>query len=405
MTIETPIEIPLNDLYFNYIDTLSNKFHYITPDLEEGMSLPFELIKQGGKQKINPVIQAARPEHAREIVKIYKEIYHGTYPYKEMEDELEVKHMIEQNDHSFLIFKDNKGTIMGCFTFVFNFEEKRAYLRGYNVRPKYQKYFDVIKGFLGSLIGILYLYRNKILVWYAENRTAHAASQYFCQVAGVKNVAFLPNKDIFFRKIESDMLHVGYNKDALTTFRSREIPQIIPSIINCYAFSNKRYSLGKADIVNPKLILKDQVMWELKSKINVRIKKKKFNYQIIKFTLSNTDSYLKCLYTPMVKNIEKIEYNIDKLEELHVFLTELNKFCRLKNIRYAECLVSAHEPSHQQIFLKAGFQPRGYIPSWKYNSVEKKFTDHVMFNWFVPPLSKNIQLIEEGWELLKYLNL
>ncbi len=66
-----------------------------------------------------------------------------------------------------------------------------------------------------------------------------------------------------------------------------------------------------------------------------------------------------------------------------------------------EAFISAYEPYHQAIFRNAGLIPRGYIPGWKYNSQNKKFEDHVLFNQYQGNIDAEIQLIPDGNALLK----
>ena len=78
---------------------------------------------------------------------------------------------------------------------------------------------------------------------------------------------------------------------------------------------------------------------------------------------------------------------------------------RTMDIRYCEAFISAYQPEHQAIFLKAGLEPRGYIPCWKYIKNSGEFNDHVLFNWYEGSLDENIKLIEEGAKLIKQLNI
>jgi hypothetical protein len=69
--------------------------------------------------------------------------------------------------------------------------------------------------------------------------------------------------------------------------------------------------------------------------------------------------------------------------------------------RYCEVYISAYQPEHQQIFYDAGLLPRGYIPSWKFNTKHSVFEDFILFNWHQGQISDEIQLIQEGWDLVK----
>ena len=49
--------------------------------------------------------------------------------------------------------------------------------------------------------------------------------------------------------------------------------------------------------------------------------------------------------------------------------------------------------------------PRGYVPSWKYNHITGEFEDSIVFNYYKGKVDKNLKLIEEGKELLNYIQL
>jgi len=135
-----------------------------------------------------------------------------------------------------------------------------------------------------------------------------------------------------------------------------------------------------------------------------RSHKDKFGYEIITFSFDNEDSYFQFLYTPQLNNIEKTVYKTKDIEELYIFLQELNKFVDKLSIRYVECFVSAYEPSHQKLFYDSGFSPRGYVPSWNFNDDKNIFEDYIVFNYFKGKIDKKIQLIPESMDLLHALN-
>ena len=103
--------------------------------------------------------------------------------------------------------------------------------------------------------------------------------------------------------------------------------------------------------------------------------------------------------------MEKINYQVNNLEELHVFVQEFKKIARELEVRYCEVFISAYMSQHQVLFRNAGFAPRGYIPSWKYDQEQEKLEDHVLFNYFEGEIDENIQLIPEGKILMNNLRL
>jgi hypothetical protein len=369
------------------------------------MDLPFKLTEKERNEKISPILQLATPENAPEIVDIYLDIYQGTYPYKEMEDVMEVKRMIESSDFRWLLFKTPfKEKIVGCFTYQLDFKKKRGYMRGFNVKRNYQGILDSVKAIIGSMIGVWTEYRNKIKLWYCENRTAHAKSQYLSNLCGIKPIAFLPNKDIFNKSIESDIMHIAYEYSTLDQLRSPKIPKIISKVKPFFNYSNKRYVLGFFKELNPRLTLRLRNSSILNQQIEMDIHNQKFGYKRIRFALPDKESYFKFLYNSKAKNVEKTKYRVSNQEELSLFLWEWLEFIKKYNVRYAEAFISAYEPEYQNLFFKFGFSPRGYIPAWDYNNKTGKFEDSIIFNWYKGSLSTEPKLLDSGKDLFLLAN-
>lgn len=398
--------VSFNELFSETTDHFLLPFQkLVDPDIHNGMHLTFELIEKDREQKISPILRIAKPEDAKEIVDIYLDIYKGSYPYKEMESVSEVRRMIQSNKYEWLIFMNTEGITVGCFTYQLDFENKRGYMRGFNLKPQYQGKIDAVKACVGSMIGVWSTYHDRIGMWYCENRTAHSKSQYIAQVCGIKPIAFFPCKDVFLNKIESDLMQIVYKKETIREYRAKRIPQILPEVELCFNYSNIRYDLGEVQIKSPRIRLDLRKIIRLKHIIELDIRREQFGYEIFTITFNHLDSYFKCVYTPQVQNFEKIQYNVNSLEELFVFIMELKKIATEMGIRYFECFVSAYNPEHQQLFLDSGFLPRGYIPSWKYNKEINEFEDNIVFNYFKGEIDENISLINEGWDLLKVLSI
>ena len=398
--------VSLNELFPNYTNQFIKPFkQIIDPDIHKGICLDFELCDREQKSKVNPILRLARLEDAEEIVGIYKDLYDGTYPYKEMEDVDEVRKMINNPSIQWIIYQDPSFNIAGCITFVLDFDNRRGYIRGFMLKKKYQGYIDITKAMIGSMLGMIYTFRDQIYNWYVENRTAHAKSQYSMWVCGIAPIGFYPNKDVFLENVESDLMQILYDERALKQYRSESIPEIIPCVETCYLYSENRYSLGKYKIANPEIKLDHSEVKTIKRNLVKHISKDKFGYETIRFTLKNSDSYFEFLYTPHVQNFEKTNYYVANLEELSVFAREFIKCGKELGIRYCEVFISAYNSSHQKIFHDAGLRPRGYVPSWNYNVENEIFEDNILFNWFSGTLDKNIQLIDEGKDLLIALEL
>ncbi|MFW9783633.1 MAG: hypothetical protein ACFFFB_15220 [Candidatus Heimdallarchaeota archaeon] len=388
------------------VDEFLDKYQYISNlDLKHILNLDFELDYYYKSEKVCPIIELAKPEDAKEIVSIFNEIYRGNYPYKQMEDIDSIRRMITHSNYYWFVFKLKSKEIVGCFGADLDLNEKRAFLHGFNIKKQYQKTTDIFKAFIGCIIYLWREYRDKIFLWYGEMRTNEAISQFFTSLIGMKPVAFLPNKDIFFNKIESDVLHIIFNKAVLKQYRFKEKPKIIRQVLNCYSYTNKRYDLDLPHIENPKINLNRKEIELIKSSVSTEIKEDTFGNQEVKFFLKKNSSFFEFFYNIYSKNIENTKYTVHSLEELFVFIEKVKIFIDSMNINYFECYVSAYFPEHQKLFNDAGFKPRGYVPCWKFHESENYFEDQIIFNSFNGSIDENIKLIPEAIDLIQTLNL
>ncbi|MFX1323990.1 MAG: hypothetical protein ACFE8N_03470 [Promethearchaeota archaeon] len=393
--------VSLNELFPISTQKLLEPFQsLIDAELKYELNLDFEIAERKC-HKISPILRLAMPEDAKEIISIYDELYDGTYPFSEMLDEEEVRKMIADPNISWIVYQDPYFTIAGCITFVLDFEHKRGYIRGFMLKKQYQGYIDITKAMIGSMLAMLHKYKDEIYVWYVENRTAHSKSQYSMWVCGIAPVGFYPNKDVFLGKVESDLMQILYDERALRKYRSTNIPCLIPEIESCFQYSDARYGLGVYKEENPTIHLNKRKVIKIKNQLEKSIVQDKFGYEEITLVLNGSSSYFTFLYTPHVQNFEKTKYKVANLEELYVFVQEFLQCKSELNVRYCEVFLSAYCPDHQQIFYDAGFMPRGYVPSWNYSKSKECFEDSILFNLFEGEISKDIQLIDQGQELVQ----
>ena len=376
----------------------------IDSNFQNFFDLDFELDIKYHSDRICPIIQLAKPENAQEIAQMFKEIYKGTYPYKKMEIAQEVEKMISEPNYQWFLFQLENKTV-GCFGTSLEFEKKRGFQYGFVVKRDYHKVIDVFKAYLGCVMYLWNTYKNKIMIWYGEMRTNEATSQFFTSQIGLKPIAFFPNKDIFFNHVESDILQIVYDEDALYKFRVEEEPKIIRQVLKCYVYANKRYHLGTPIVENPNIEFNSFVQNEIKEKVIKISEKDRFNNEIITFSIKNSNSHFKFFYNPYSKNFEKTEYRVNSLDELFVFLQELKELIDKMDINYFECFVSAYDPTHQKVFFDTGFLPRGYVPCWYYDKEQNTFEDRIVFNYYKGDIDNNIKLIPESEELINKLKI
>ncbi|MFX1445703.1 MAG: hypothetical protein ACFFHV_19990 [Promethearchaeota archaeon] len=369
----------------------------------KGSSFDFTLIKENKKKKLNPILKLAKPQDSKAITDLVKEVYDGSYPYKEMEDEQEVCKMIESGEAIFILFMNEKRQIIGSTCFVLDFKAKRGNMRTWVVKKEYHGNFESTKSLIGCCLCIWPKYKNQIFMWYGEVRTAHAKTQYILNLCTLKPVGFYPNKDVFFDKIESDILQVSYDKRALHKYRCKKKPNILPVIKDLFLFMDQRYNLGAYTIFNPNIELDQNKLKKLQGQLIEETCIDKFGYVTIILSFKNSSSYLEFLYTPTVQNFEKTKYYIKSLEELFVLVQEFIRYAQQLDVRYYEVFVSAYNPSHQKIFLDLGLTPRGYVPSWEYNSQINCFEDRILFNFCNGPVDGKITVYVENKALLDIL--
>ncbi len=402
-SITIPV-IPHQKLNPNSVDEFLDVFESVLSlDLENGMELDFTIDSKLGSDKISPTLYLAKPKDAIEIANICKEVYEGSYPYKEIEDSREVKKMIESSEHHFILFKIEEN-IVGCFRCALDFEHRKGYTGGFMIRKEYQRIIDVTKAIIGSYAWMWSTYKDEILMWYCENRTAHAASQYITSVCGINTVAFFPNKDVFFDRVESDVMGVVFRKKALNGYREHQTPLLIRNALDSFLHCDNLFNLGKFKLISPDLNLDYEKIATLQKRFRKDVIKDKYGYQYNQFFIAGTKSYFTFLHTPCIQNLEKTKYHVNSPEELYIYLEEFLKVIKENHIRYSEAFVSALSPEHQQLFYEFGFRARGYVPCWNFKKDEKSFEDYVVFNYFEGEVPRP-ELLPVGQELVNMLSL
>ncbi|MFX0032552.1 MAG: hypothetical protein ACFE8V_12350 [Promethearchaeota archaeon] len=393
------------ELFPNNIDEYLNKlFPLADVNIANRVCYPFELETRLGNTKINPYLRIAKPDDAPIIANICKEVYDYSYPYKEMEDANNILEMINSPEHYFIIFETETGENAGCFRCALDFEHKKGYMGGFMVRKKFQGKLDVVRAIMGSYIWMWNSFKDEILVWYCENRTALSSSQYITAICGINTIAIFPNKDIFFEEVESDVMGIIYVEKVLRKMRNPQIPHFIEAVEKPYLYSNNLYNLGDYQIIKPNLKLNKQKIKELQKRFRCQVSKDRYGYEYYHFNIEQNQSYFKILHNTHIQNLEKAKFHVKSLEELYVYIQELKKCMSKMNIRYCEIFVSAYEPEQQELFYNAGFRPRGFVPCWNYDIKKKYFDDYIVFNYFEGQI-RNIDLLPQGYTLLSCVEL
>jgi len=178
----------------------------------------------------------------------------------------------------------------------------------------------------------------------------------------------------------------------------------VPEALGCFLYSDELFNLGPFKISNLDPILDSFVVSRLASKLTTIVNDMGFGYEKITFLFADSNSFFSFLYTKQIQNFEKVEYEVNSLEELYVFLQEFKKIARDLDVRYCEAFVSAYKPEYQKLFLNHGFSPRGYVPCWNCNKISNMFEDYIVFNYYKGQI-KDIKLLPEGFKLLELLGI
>jgi hypothetical protein len=395
--IEPKIRLKLQTL--DDLIVLNAKYKHF--DIREGITL----LSRSRKHKFIPSARLAQPGDEKEIVQIFKEIYRGKYPFREFEKESEILKMIEDPMYYWVVFKNGSGSIIGCIGLEIEIENKRGILHGLAFKRQYQGLTDLYKLFSASFCSVLRIFEKEMLSVSCEVRSAHSKSQYMGKLSGFVPVAFLPNKDIFFDKEESEIIVIAYREAALKKYRSPKTATIPFQVLKSFSYASQKLGIGPFKVKNyPNLVYRARTLVKCRERFLKHIEQDKYDNECVTFSYGDSSSYFIFFHNTYIKNIERISYSVQSKEELFVFLEKLFEFMEENLVRYCDCFVSAYDPLHQAIFLNAGFEPYGYIPAYKYNRKEDKLEDQVVFAYYRSEVNpENLKLIPETKELVKIL--
>jgi len=383
------------------IEDMLNTYPWVREiNLEKGHD--FEDSTRNGK--IIPSLKFATEKDAEEITKVFKEVYENTYPYKRMESVSDIQSMIRNPNYYWIIFTLKPDIIIGCVGIRLDFENKIGNIFGFALRKKFQQKTDISTAFIASMVAPMHKFKNQIFYWFAEVRSSFSSIQYIAKLIGLSPVGFLPNKDIFFNKPESEILFIMYNQKILSDLRSSQKPQLITPAIFCFFYAFQKFDLGLPVIKNDSILeaeLDPNKLENNRKLISRRIERDKFGSELITISIKGSNSYFQFLHYKNIQIVEKVDYKVSTLEDLCVFLEEIKLIIREFKLLYFEVFLSAYDSTHQMVFYNAGFKPTGYIPAFKYNKDNNLYEDQVLFVYHEKELNKNTHLIRETEEFLK----
>jgi len=383
------------------IESLLNSYPYYKEiDLERGYGFTQPI----GKEKPIPSIKFATEEDAEKITKIFKEVYDNTYPYKKMESVSEILSMIRDPNFYWVVYKLNPNIIIGCIGAHLDFEQKKANLFGFAFRKEFHHKVDIGTASIACMVALVYKFRDRILIWYGEARSSFSSIQHITNLVGLRPIAFLPNKDIFFNLPESEFFLIMYDRNVLVHRRYIKKPELISQAIFCYFFTFQKYNLELPTIKNYDNLESELNRSEIaykKNQLTRKVERDEYGNELITYSIKGTDSYFQFQYYDNIKIAEKTIFKVSSIEELQLFLEEIKIFIITSKLRYFETYLSAYNSKHQYLFFNAGFKPTGYIPAFLYNRIENNFEDQLVFVYYKDNLDHKISLIPETEEFLK----
>jgi hypothetical protein len=350
-------------------------------------------------------------EDAIMIVKIYEEIYQGTYPFKEMLDPEWIHAKFADPNFIWGIFEiepePGHSEIVGCFTIVIDFVNNAGYLRGLMVRPKFQKKINVRELASATMWKAYDVSEGKIAKWYCEARTAHNITQYLMKTIGSHIHALFINKDYFYNVKESDALMLAYSSDTLS--HHRQVPkELLPEMVPFYEYYQQIYGYAGKPALN-EMILNPNT-WEINELVNrmhLTTSLDSHGYETILIKdPEDPFTQLTALHTTSVHNIEKIAYSAPSLEAKIALIWMLQIYINMHEIEYCEWWVPSSDLSQIRSLIDYGFGILGYVPAWSPVAADSHvFEDVAILGWSRIPLDRSkLRLIPEGNTFLNIFN-
>ena len=329
-----------------------------------------------------------RAGEAAGICDLYRRTYHVqseddvlrqlSYPYPEVFDPAWIHEIGMDKDIVLKVVTDTlTGRVIGSGTVILNPENQRGYVRGVMIDPDYQGYGLASFILVTAFKEVIANHRDTIKIFFTENRTAHAKSQKISEASGMRPVGLLPNKDIFLKKRESDLLFVLYSMNTLKTRRPE--PTLIPAVIPIFKAVGRQFRLD--DAVPTRVPISHANGYAVRGSISLD------KYQYFYCTYYAGGKEIKFMINPRINVAEKTWFSPDIDPVTLKTLLRFAQISQRPQLYYMECYISAFQPEIQQVFVDLGFSPTGYIPGW--DLVDGKREDRIIMTWVKeqPPMA------------------
>ncbi len=304
------------------------------------------------KDKIDPAnlrVRTARPDDARKVVKLYREVYQNEYPCPEL--------FTEQGMREFLTFGCSHTitsiVLLDCDVIAagtFQIHGRVAYSRGWMVDPAWQGKIGTRQVFQRVLLQARQGLADKVDYFYGELRTASAKLQGIIEEIGFRPLAAFPRKDIFDGKRETEIIYAWYYRDPplgslrLTPCAARVVSAILNraiSPVDCHRL----------------------VFHPSKRKTIISYTHDKNGDGTLSVTISR-EAQLTALICYASKNSEKVVIRTSSPSAYYNVVRDFLQEIRERGIQYSEIYVPAVSLVYQAALENLGFSPTGFVPQW-----------------------------------------
>jgi hypothetical protein len=332
----------------------------------------------------------AKGEDVDNIIQLYNEIYNNNYPYIAWTDKSYVKEAINKPNIHWKVFEDRFGNLAGSHFLDIDHCSKTAMYHGCLVSKDYQGIGLGNKMILENYKKILEDPNNGIMLCWGEVRSAHPKSQKMFWAGSYIPIAFLPHKDIFLGKRESDIIMSWFDASILKD-RRKDV-KIIQELIPFYNFVS---DFMPKNLDRKELQVEYWNEWEIQTTRNASITIKKMKYNYTEVTLEiDEKNYMKFKINHEVDTAEEFVYEVENVIAFNTLLKMANRIFNEK-LEYIEIWVSAYDTAQQKSCISMGFTPSGYFPAVALNK-DKKREDRIVFvkAKSYDNLKENLELIE-----------
>ncbi len=345
------------------------------------------------------VCRDLREDDAEHIVRIYNRIYDGNYPLEEYLDPKWIKTQVDNPNKFFKVFEDEEQKVFGCGVLDFDPDRGTLYALATAIDPNYQGRGAMSGIGMTTLHQIMKELQGRVKILYGTARMVpgDAKMQRLMEKNGFKPIGFLPDLDTGVGARESEIYEALIFSHAFK--KRRKNPIILPEIVNVLKAVQKQYRQVKEYTIAEV----DEIPIP-KNGIKIGTFEDIHEYYIY-ITLSCGQNHIKIEIIPKAESAEIVEYNCENPEIFGALLLKIVKKVKDKNIKYLGGYINAYEPTHQKIFLQAGFKPTGYIPIL--DTVGERYEDRVLMVW-IPGwgnggmISKRVEFSSKSWSLVQH---